>query len=167
MALARKGDRQDETVERKKKMAKVNFVKAAAKDYPDHGIERGTSYYWWQHYRQPRQVSRTRPKPSQVASSEYERTLLSLVEQLGECDEDSWGEEDRDSLVSELEQIRDAEQEKFDNMPEGFQQGDIGMQIEERVSTLDDWISELESIDFEEEEPSDTPLAQALSSAPY
>lgn len=147
-------------------MAKVNFVKAAAKDYPKAGISKGDSYYWWQQYRQPRQMSKERPKPSQVASSEYERSLLSLTENLAECDESEWGEEDRDNLISELEQIRDEEQNKFDNMPEGFQQGDTGVQIEEHISTLDEWITELESIDFEEENPDETPLSQALSSAP-
>jgi hypothetical protein len=147
-------------------MAKVNFVQKAAKAYPNAGIAKGDSYYWWQHFRQPRQMSKTRPNPSQVASSEYERTLLALVEDLNTADETEWGEAERDSLVSELEQLRDAEQEKFDNMPEGFQQGDTGQQIEEHVSTLDEWITELESIDFEDESPADTPLAQALSSAP-
>lgn len=146
-------------------MTKVNHV-TAAKDYPEKGIKKGEKYYLWQHFRQPRQMSKERPKPSQVAASEYERTLLSIVEQLGECDESFWGEEDRDNLVSELEQLRDAEQEKFDNMPEGFQQGDTGVAIEEHVSALDEWISELESIDFEEENPNETPLEQALSSAP-
>lgn len=147
-------------------MTKVNFVKAAAKDYPQDGISKGESYYWWQHYRQSRRLSKTKPKPSEVASSEYERTLLALVENLNESDGSSWGEDDRDDLVSQLEDLRDAEQGKFDNMPEGFQQGDVGMQIEEHISTLDDWIGELQNIDFEEETPNETPLEQALSTAP-
>lgn len=147
-------------------MAKLNFVKSAAKDYPEKGIKKGDSYYWWQHYRQPRQMSKQAPNPSQYASSEYERTLLSLVEQLEQEDETTWGEDDRDSVVLELEQLRDSEQEKFDNMPEGFQQGDTGQQIEERITVLDDWIGELQNIDFEEENPTDTPLSLALASAP-
>ena len=147
-------------------MAKVNFVKRAARDYPEHGIEKGTSCYWWQHYRQPRRMSKVRPKPSQVASSEYERSLLALVELLQESDEASWGEEDRDALVSDLEQLRDEEQEKLDNMPEGLQQGDTGLLIEERISNLDGWISDLESIDFEESDAAESPLAQALSTSP-
>lgn len=144
-------------------MTKLNFVKSAAKDYPQAGIAKGESYYWWQHYRMPRRMSKTRPKPSQIASSEYERELLGIVEEL-EGWEGGWYEGDRDELVSQLEQLRDYEQEKFDNMPEGFQQGDTGVMLEERVSNLDQWIDELNSIDFDKENEDETPWQQAVSS---
>jgi hypothetical protein len=49
-----------------------------------------------------------------------------------------------DDLRSELEQTREDEQDKFDNMPEGLQQGERGQAIEEAVSTLEEAISSLE-----------------------
>lgn len=144
-------------------MSQLHFVKAAAKNYPQANIAKGESYYWWQGYRQPRQMSKERPKPSQIASSEYERSVLSLVEGLEESVD--WDEGDRDQLVSELEAIRDEEQDKFDNLPEGFQTGDTGVKIEERISALDEWISELESIDFDADNEDETPFEKAVNSA--
>lgn len=150
-------------------MTKLNHVQKAAKDYPQAGIKKGDSYYWWQGYRQHKQMSKERPMPSQYASSDYARSVLTLVEGLEAWGEDPWTEDDRDALVSDLETIRDEEQDKFDNMPEGLQQGDIGQLLEQRVSDLDEWINELESIDFPEEDEveaaNQTPLEQALSSA--
>lgn len=46
-----------------------------------------------------------------------------------------------------LEEIKDAEQEAFDNMPESFQQGEKGEAMELAISGLDAAISELESIE--------------------
>lgn len=43
-----------------------------------------------------------------------------------------------------LEQVRDDEQEKFDNMPEGLQQGEKGQAIEEAVNTLTSLLDKLE-----------------------
>lgn len=130
-------------------MTTVHFVKRAAKAYPQAGIEKGDAYYWWQNFRSPRQMSKTRPKPSQTAGNDYERTILSLMEELESASPEAWGEDDRDALVSELEGARDGEQEKFDNMPEGFQMGDVGQTIELHVESLDSAISDLQAIDFE------------------
>jgi phage-related minor tail protein len=42
-----------------------------------------------------------------------------------------------DSIESDIENERDAEEEKFDNMPEGLQQGELGQSIEEAAQNLD------------------------------
>lgn len=47
---------------------------------------------------------------------------------------------------TEIETIKDDEQEKFDNMPDGLQQGEKGQAIEEAVGTLDDAIATLNEI---------------------
>lgn len=144
-------------------MSRLHFVKSANKAYPQAGIAKGDSYYWWQSYRQPRRLSKERPRASQHASSEYEQSVLSLCEALEDANS-MWDEGDRDQLVSDLEAIRDSEQEKFDNLPEGFQLGDTGMLIEERVNNLDDWIGELNNLDFEEVNEDETPWEQAINS---
>ena len=49
-----------------------------------------------------------------------------------------------DSIKTQLEDIRDEEQDYFDNMPESFQQGDKGQAAEEAISNLDNAIDALD-----------------------
>jgi hypothetical protein len=49
-----------------------------------------------------------------------------------------------EDLISELQNIRDEEQEKYDNMPEGLQSGDKGEAIQQAVDNLDSAISAAE-----------------------
>lgn len=155
-------------------MARVHYVKSAAKDYPHAGVKKGEPYYWWKPFRQGKRISKERPKASQVATSEYAQRVLGLVEGLEEWG-GPWTESDRDDLVLELEEIRDMQQDSYDAMPEGLQQGDVGVMLEERVSALDEWIDELGQIGFPEpkegeeegdEEEVEGALEQALASAP-
>ena len=44
------------------------------------------------------------------------------------------------SAVAELEQVRDDEQEAFDNLPESFQQGDKGETMQSAIQALEDAI---------------------------
>jgi hypothetical protein len=46
---------------------------------------------------------------------------------------------------AELEQIRDEEQDSFDNMPESLQEGERGEKSQNAIDNLDNAISELES----------------------
>lgn len=46
----------------------------------------------------------------------------------------------------QLEQIRDEEQEAYDNMPESLQDSDRGNQLYENVDNLDTMASDLEDI---------------------
>ena len=45
-----------------------------------------------------------------------------------------------------IESIKDDEQDKFDNLPEGLQQSERGEKFEENVSVLDDALSQLEEV---------------------
>lgn len=152
-------------------MSKVHFVKSAAKDYPSVGVKKGESYYWWKPFRMGKQIRKERPRASEVASSDYARQVLAAVEELEAWEKrrDPWTESDRDDLVSHLEEVRDEEQNKFDNMPEGLQQGDTGMMLEQRVSDLDEWIDVLQGLEFEEDNDygeEETPLEQAIAASP-
>ena len=49
-----------------------------------------------------------------------------------------------DDLKTSLEEIRDEEQEAYDNMPEALQAGERGVASEAAVSALDDVITALE-----------------------
>lgn len=46
-----------------------------------------------------------------------------------------------ESLKVRIETVRDAEQDAFDNLPEGLQQGDGGQVMETAVSELDDAVN--------------------------
>lgn len=48
-------------------------------------------------------------------------------------------------IREEIETLRDEEQDSFDNLPEGLQQGEKGQAMEDAVNAMDDAMSELES----------------------
>lgn len=48
-------------------------------------------------------------------------------------------------LKDRLEELRDAEQESFDNMPEGFQQAESGQKMEAAVAIIEGVIDSLEN----------------------
>lgn len=48
-----------------------------------------------------------------------------------------------------IEEIRDEEQEAFDNMPESFQSGDKGDVAQEAINALESAESNLDGFDFE------------------
>lgn len=54
--------------------------------------------------------------------------------------------------ASSVQDLASETREKFDNMPEGFQQGDTGQLLESRADALDEWGSELENAAQEMEE---------------
>ena len=60
-----------------------------------------------------------------------------------------------DDLESEIETIRDEEQEYFDNMPESLQGGDKGQAAEEAVSHLDTALDAIQEVVSQAEAASD------------
>lgn len=143
-------------------MAHARFVKSARKDYPDHGIKKGESYYWWS-FRSPRgggsgrYFSKTPPKASQLTRSEFKSTLCSIEESLhglaatGYEDVSSL-QTDLDNIKDELESLKSDTEDKLNNMPEGLQQGDTGQLLQTRIDELDTLIGEFDGVDFEEPE---------------
>jgi hypothetical protein len=142
-------------------MPKV-YQKKANKDYPNEGIKKGDTYYLWSFRYGGTRKSLTRPKPSQLTQSEYLSTIYELQERdiSGETMEEL--STLRDDIVSELEELRDAQQEKLDNMPEGLQQGSTGELLQERYDTVDGVVSELEGIYFDEPEPGESEDLETL-----
>lgn len=131
-------------------MAKLNFVKSARKD--NSAVKKGESYYWWAFMQGgrggPKHYSATKPRRSQLTQSEYYGTLYDIQDNADAANPEFDDlESEIASIVSDLESLRDETQEKFYNMPEGSQQGDSGQLLESRVSSLEDAISTLESVD--------------------
>lgn len=49
-----------------------------------------------------------------------------------------------DDAIAQLEEIREEEQEAFDNMPESFQDGERGETMQEHISNMEDAESSLD-----------------------
>ena len=86
----------------------------------------------------------------EVTTSDYQLSVGEVVYRWQ--DNYDVSEEGRDSIISDLECIRDEQQERLDNMPEGLQQGDTGQLLQDRIDQLEAAISDLENIDFELDE---------------
>ncbi|URC17912.1 hypothetical protein SEA_GARDENB_55 [Microbacterium phage GardenB] len=55
----------------------------------------------------------------------------------------------KNEVQEAIEQVRDEEQEYYDNMPEGLQQSDRGYQAEEAANQLDEAASMLDDLDID------------------
>ena len=124
-------------------MAKAHFVKSARKDNPV--AKKGESYWWWKPMiggrGGPKRFSKERPKPSQLTNSEFLSAVYGAQESLDEA-------KDADAFRTVAEEVRELGEEtqgKYDNMPEGLQQGDTGQMLEERASQCSEWADQIES----------------------
>jgi hypothetical protein len=137
-------------------MARATFVKAARKDYPEHGIKKGESYYWWAFMVGGRggkkRYSKTKPTRSQLTQSEFYGRLYDIedsVQALEASDADTLKSE-CDSIAEQLRELGQEQQDKFDNLPENFQNGESGERLTERAEWCESQADEFEQIDFED-----------------
>ena len=131
----------------------------AGKDYPEHGIKKGDTYYAWSFYRQKERKSKTRPKPSQLTNVASESTMLSAYEQ-GEpqCPDDIR------EMISTLEEALGEEQEKRDALEEHFAGTEKYNMVEANCGELESAIDELTEIaDAWEEEDGNDPSDRDFS----
>jgi hypothetical protein len=137
-------------------MPKVTEVKKARKDYPNFGIKKGDTYYHWSFKMGPKMMSKTYPKRSQLTRSDFLSQLYDLEDEIGSRFEGIDNPDDisgvLDDLKSDIESLRDSEQDKLDSLPEQFQEAGPGEIINERIEALENWISELEGIDIPSED---------------
>jgi hypothetical protein len=116
----------------------------ARKDYPNSGIKKGDEYYYWKVKTGPASGyvcrSKTPPTPSQLNTG--------FAGQVGEIEASLDAAEDVEgirSVIDEIRELGEEQQGKFDNMPEGLQQGDTGQLLEERAGQCEEWASAVES----------------------
>lgn len=128
-------------------MAKVS-TQVARKDYPAKGIKKGDLYYSWALYKQPKQLSLTRPRPSQLTSSDKLSRAYAIVESIEDAEKTATVPSDLvealNNAAQEANDLADEYQESLDNMPEGLQQGPTGEEIQMKVDALQSYASELE-----------------------
>ena len=163
-------------------MPKVTFVQKAQKDYPDHGIAKGESYYRWS-LRMGRgsllRMSKTRPRPSQLTTSEYYGTVYAAQEEVEDAlaaFADPKGIEDLvATLRSAAETIEEAGQdcsEKRDSMEASFSGGCPTMDLLEERSVLcestaqevNQAADDIEALDLDEYKNNEEDLVQEVQS---
>lgn len=129
-------------------MPRVHHVKAA-KDYPQYGIKKGDMHYTWSMLFGPRSSKTFRqlaaPKRSQLTTSEFLSTIYDIEDSLSALTD----LDDIEGIVQELRDCAENEQGKYDNMPEGLQQGSTGQMLESRAEGCNNAADELEGIDTE------------------
>lgn len=91
-----------------------------------------------------------RPERSELTESEYLQWLYSLQDHLTET-YDLESEDAKQELYDELENMRDELQERYDNIPESLQDGSAGEMLQDRISSLEDAMNELDNLEFPEE----------------
>lgn len=99
--------------------------------------------------RQPDQIvcCNCKIRGSELTNSEYIGAISDLIEDL-----DVYSIDDIDNLINELENIRDNEQDKLDNMPDSLQYSPTGEIIQTRIDNTENAIDELETVKSEIEE---------------
>jgi uncharacterized protein YukE len=122
-------------------MARV-YQKKAGKDYPEYGIVKGQTYYEWAFYRQKPRKSATRPNRAMLTQNDF------LSEVYDAFDVDLPAIADAEDLRAVAQRVRDAGEElqsRFDDLPEGFQQGDTAQQMEERANSASEVADQIDS----------------------
>ena len=129
-------------------MTRAIFVLKAQKDYPEHDIKKGDSYYWWKFRFGGKHYSKTPPKPSQLTQSGFKQSLYDIEERIRGVTVDDDLEAFIEDMKGELESLRDECQSSLDNMPEHLQESSSsGEMLTNRVESLDSMIDEFGSID--------------------
>lgn len=137
-------------------MARVKYQKAM-KDYPEAGIKKGDMYYYARIKTGPRssrQIRQLKPiRRSQLTTSEFLSQFYGFQEQLSDyngriADLSAFLSE----MASDVRNLGEEEQAKYDNMPEPLQQGDTGQMIEERAQAMEQWADSLENAASEAED---------------
>lgn len=127
-------------------------------------IAKGEPYWWWQFKNGGKNISKERPKRSQLTQSNYLSQLYAIQDRMDElsADEPEELESVVDEFKSDLESLKDECQNSLDNMPESLQSGPTGELLQERIDALDNAISEFESLDLDYEEPDTDDLQEEL-----
>ena len=153
-------------------MARLHYRKAR-KDYPAHGITAGQMYYFAQIKTGPRTSvtirSLTKPRPSQLTSSEFRTKWLAIAESLDldyNCTEDLTAETLREK-AEELGTLAEETRVRLHNMPWPLTESPTGEMMDGRAQSCDNAQSALEDVadhldNLEEPNPDDYPTEDEI-----
>ena len=126
-------------------MARVHRRKAR-KDYPNAGIVAGEMYYYCKIKTGPRSSrelrSKTPFKRSQLTSSEYLGQLYDIEDSLAALTDIG----DARDIAEQFRELGQEQQDKFDNMPQGLQDGETGQMIQARAEGCEAAADQIEEI---------------------
>lgn len=134
-------------------MGKAVFVKASRKEWKCNKcgsvIEKGQPYFRGEINFGPTIIRcrRCGLQPWEITTSEFKLRVGELVYTWS--DNYTLDEDGVESLISDLEDIRDDQQDRLDNMPEQLQEASSGELLQERIDMLESAIDELSNIDFD------------------
>lgn len=132
-------------------MPKLNFVKKARKDNPV--VKKGEPYFWWKFAFGAKQYSAKTPARSRLTQSEFFGAIWSLedgfVDGIDNCEDMKTAFSD---FIDDLTTVMEETEAKIDNMPESLQSSPTGELLTERFEALEEWISEIESLDTDYDE---------------
>ena len=128
-------------------MARVKSA-VARQDYPEQGIKKGQKYYYWSFVRQPRQMSATYPRPSQLCNNKFSGALAAMETLSDEVDK-ATSIEDITSAIedakSSLEEVKSEYEDALSSLEQAFQGGSPQIdEHQEKVSNLESCIDELD-----------------------
>lgn len=134
-------------------MARLNFVKKARKDYPEHDIKNGESYFWWKFRKSGKYYSKMRPRRSRLTQSEFLSTMYDaeddLAQSASDCMEGKTSIEDVASACDDAANaVRDAGEQCTDNrsnMPDSLQDSETWQLLETRSEQCEAIASEIET----------------------
>lgn len=128
----------------------VNKVISARKDYPDFWIKKWDTYFWWKFRYGWKRMSKEYPNKRQLTQNEFLISLYDLEDQVTnfEVNDQSEFDENKQSIIDEIQSLLDEQQEKLDNIPEQLQESSV---LNERIEWLQEWIDELEEVCYDEE----------------
>lgn len=115
-------------------------------------IEPGTEYYRFSltRFQQLRPLClKCKPTRSQTTTSDFFSTLYDIEDEIAGWDAEEMYDAQTliGDIVSQLENLRDETQGKFDNIPENLQYAPVGELLQGRVDALEEMIGELENVD--------------------
>lgn len=134
----------------------------AAKDYPEHGIKKGDTYYHWAFFRGRKQMSKTPPRRSQTTASPNLSDAYAAEESIQDAIADAKTVEDVKTALEEgvgaLEEVLSDFQETINNLEEAFQNGCPALEekqeqhdaVETFKDELDEAMNSVDSMDLTE-----------------
>ncbi len=119
----------------------------AAKDYPQQGIAKGDTY-WYVKIKtgaySSRELRQKHPfKRSQLTSSDFLSQLYDWEDSIADF---AGTHDELQDFADTIRQLGEEQRDKYDNMPEGLQQGDTGQMLEQRADACEAAADEIENI---------------------
>ena len=142
-------------------MPRVHEVKKARRDYPEEGIRKGETYYYWKFRFGGLHRSKTYPKRSQLTQSGFLSTIYDIEDRLQALTTDDDLQSEVESAISELEEAQSEAESSLDNMPDNLRDSSM---LNERLEAIENMISELQGIDFPDDDAEEEDIESCLES---